>query len=129
MSKLFSVLPLILKLLPIFGAAWAMHDWSIIQQQGGFETIQQIIAVLVPGILTVGSAGAALFVDHKEKQVALATDPPVEATDDETVITIEAPGVSLRAKLDNKSASDPKFRERVVDSVRTALDVRTEVAA
>jgi len=124
MSILKTILPLLLKLAPIVLACVASGNWAALWSPEGRDLIQTLLWVGLPGLFGVASAGGALYVDSREKQAALMADPPIVAAADETLVSLDAPGVSLRAKLANAAASDPEFRKRVCAAVQNALEVR-----
>jgi hypothetical protein len=128
MAKFQSVLSVVLKLAPIILACIASNNWAQLQSPEGIDALKALLYVFLPSAVGVASAGGAFYVDSREKKQALLTEPPVVATADETLVSLDAPGVSLRARLDNKSAVDPEFRKRVCAAVQNALEVRaTEV--
>ena len=101
LAKLF---PLVLKLIPIVAAAWIARDWSIIESRGGFSTIQEILAIVIPALVGLGAAGAALYSDSRAVQVALATDPPIPTDSKTTVISTPSHELRLTIKGDGVKA-------------------------
>ena len=92
---LSKLLPLILKLIPIIAAAWAARDFSVIDARGGFSTIQEILAVLIPSLVGVTAAGGAFYVDSQEKKAALMQEPPKPVGTTTHRITTPAMDISL----------------------------------
>lgn len=124
MTILKTILPLVLKLIPVIAAAWAARDFSIVQAKGGFETINEILAVLLPVLIGGGSAAGAFYVDAREKRIALETEPPVAPTADEDAVQVNAGGVKLSLRVERKASADPAFRATVVEMVKSSLAVR-----
>lgn len=124
MTKLAAILPYVLKLLPIVLGCIATNNWAQLQSPEGIDAMKALLYVVLPGLGAASAAGGALYLDSSEKKAALMQDPPVIASADETLVSLDAPGVSLRAKLDNAAANDPEFRKRVVAAVQNALEVR-----
>ena len=123
-ATILKLLPLLLKLAPIILAVLTTRNWSLLQEQGGFDLIQAIIYLLLPGLGAAGAAGGALYVDAKQKQAALEAEPPVKITDTEDAVQVNAGGVRLSLRVDRTASGDDKFRSSVVEMVKSALAVR-----
>ena len=110
-------------------SSWLRSNWIAVQANGGIGSAYEAGAILLPIVVGLACFAAGFWIINSDHKSALLADPPVVPNADETLVSLDAPGVSLRAKLDNQSAVDPEFRKRVVASVASALEVRaTEVA-
>jgi hypothetical protein len=113
---------------PALCSSWGRREAAIVESRGGISTAIEFAAVFGPYLLGAAICGATAYwlsrSHNAAVKVALHTEPPVTASADETLVCLDAPGVSLRAKLANASAADVEFRKRVVASVAAALEVR-----
>lgn len=125
MQKLAQLLPLLLKLAPIVMGVVATNNWSALASPEGRDLIQSILYVFLPAAAGVASAGGALYLDSREKQAALMADPPVTPTETEDAVQVNAGGVKLSLRVDRTAGGDSKFRESVVEMVKSSLAVRT----
>ncbi len=121
LAKLF---PVILKLLPIVLGCIAANNWAQLQSPEGIDAIKALLYVVLPGLGGVASAGGAFYVDSREKQAALMSDPPVEPNANEDAVQVNAGGVKLSLRVDRSASGDDKFRTSVVEMVKSALAVR-----
>lgn len=127
LAKAVSIL---LKLAPIVLGCIAANNWQALASPEGRDLIQSLLYVLLPGVGMAATAGGAFYMDSKEKTAALHADPPAPADNSgNSLIQFKLPGVSLRLVVDVEKAKDKSFRDSIVASVKSGLDVRAATEA